>query len=221
VPGAAQGVERVALPARAVAGEREQPPRLLAPRVPVDVFLQVRHRLGPAPEVEQRGGAAFHREQAQLVEAGDLAACPRLVGELRVRGSPPQREPGVDPVQRAGHRLLEAPRVHVLRGQRVPGTGRDQQPRRSPGWPVRFECLAERADERLHRADRADRRVLPQVGHDRVHRHDPAARDEQPREHRPVAGSPQVHRTPFVLGRERPEHPERDHRSQPSPPRRR
>ena len=76
------------------------------------------------------------------------------------------------------------------------------------GAPV--QRAAQRADERLDRADRTGRRLQPQVGHQPADRDDLAARHQQAGDDCPVARTAQVERPALaVAGDERPEHLER------------
>jgi hypothetical protein len=136
-PGAADRVEGLGLAPAAVQREREQPPRLLAPRVPADVGLQVRHGLGREAEREPRRCLPFDKSQPQFCQPGAFGAGPRLVRELGVCGSPPQGEGCVaqvkHPGRRSGSRLsgqpLEPERVEVagLGPQRVSRVPRHQE----------------------------------------------------------------------------------------------
>ncbi len=93
-------------------------------------------------------------------------------------------------------RLLEAPGVDVVGAQRVPGPGGDDQPGRCPGRPIGLQRPPQRPDEGADRADRALRRVLPQVGGEHADRHHPTPRDDQPRQHLPVPRPLQRDRRP-------------------------
>ena len=66
---------------------------LLAQRVLRDERLELARDLGVAPQREVGLDAALERHEPELLEAGDLGLGERLVGEVRERGSPPQRKP--------------------------------------------------------------------------------------------------------------------------------
>jgi hypothetical protein len=142
-PGAADRVERLGLAPAAVQPEREQPPRLLPPRVPADVGLQVRHGLVREAEREPRRCLSFDENQPQFRQPGAFGAGPRLVREFGVSGPPPQGQ-GLaaqvkDAGRRSGSRLgdqpLEVERVEVAGSgpQRVPRVPREQELEPRPG----------------------------------------------------------------------------------------
>jgi hypothetical protein len=184
LPRPAQRLQRVALAAHPVHGQRQQPPRALAPRVVRHQGLQVRHGLDGTVGVEKRGCPPFQCKQPQLVQARCLALRPRLRRELGVRRSTPQTQCLVEAGEhvpgrtRRRDRRLELPGVHRLRVQGVAGAGGDQESRGSPRWTVRLEGLAQGGHERLDRADGTLRRVLPQVGDEQADRNDPASGDQ-------------------------------------------
>jgi hypothetical protein len=220
--GAAQRAERVALPARPVQRQRQQPPRVLAQRVVGDQGLQLGHRLGGPSRREHGLGAALQGQQPQLVQPRGLAAGPVLVGELRVGRTPPQAEGlvqrgarlvGPAAVQECGGRGdggLEAVGVHgpALRPERVAAGHGHQQSGRGPRRAVRFEGLAQGADEGLDRARGAVGRVVPEVVDEPGERYGSAAGHQQPGQHGAVPQALEVDLILSVPGGEGAQHPE-------------
>ncbi len=96
LPGPPQRPQRIPLPARPVQRQRQQPPAVLAQRVAGHMGLKVGDRLGRPARAQCRRGAAFHGQKAQLGQPSGLAGGPALVGELGVRGPPPQPERDVE-----------------------------------------------------------------------------------------------------------------------------
>jgi hypothetical protein len=122
----AVGLERLGLPAAAVQREHELSSKALAERVLADEPIEFAGDLPVAPERQVGVHALLEGDEAQLVEPRDLLPCKRLVGEVRQRRAPPQRQPLAQPARRAiglargecvladADRSLEAVHVEIL-----------------------------------------------------------------------------------------------------------
>jgi len=159
-PRAAECVEGVGLAVRAVEGEGEETPAFLPEGVLGDQGLQFRYEDGVLAPVETGGEQPFPGQFAQSGEAGGLLARPGLVGVLRVRRAPPQREPGLQDGHGLGRsalvgeggggpqRLLEPPGVHRVAGQpqRVPRPLADDDAPARPRRPLRLQTAPQMGD---------------------------------------------------------------------------
>ena len=139
--------------------EREHPvsPEALPQRVLRDEQVELGHHLVGTPERELRFGAVLERDEAYLLEAGDLGLREGRVREVGERRSAPQRQRVVEAArsrlrvagrQRGGalaHEALEAPAVQPIRrdAQHVAGAVRHERLFRAPLPALRLERRAE------------------------------------------------------------------------------
>ena len=86
------GRERVGLAAGAVQGEHQQAAQALAQRMLADERLELGNGLGVAAERELDLEPLLERDEAQLLESGDLVAGEGLVAEVRQRRPTPEAE---------------------------------------------------------------------------------------------------------------------------------
>ena len=181
-----------------------------------DERLQFGDGVRGSAEPHQRFEAVLDRPRAQLVEPPGLGRGELEVGELGEGVAAPQRQPGVEPLQRGrvvvgrggaprrAEVLLEGGGVErgAVEGEDVAG-GLEAQPLPRP---ERAPQPGGVGAQRGHRAGR--RRLAPERDHQAVGGHDPARLDQQGREQRPRLGAAERDRTPVVLDRERAQHPE-------------
>ena len=86
------GVQGLRLPARPVQRRHQIPPQTLAERVLGDQCLELSDQLVVAPEREVGVDPQLDRCQPDLLEPGDRRLGEALVGEVRERRAPPQRQ---------------------------------------------------------------------------------------------------------------------------------
>ena len=85
-------VQSFCLPTRPVERGHQIHPQVLAERVLGDECLELCDHLVVAPEREVGVDAELHRDQPDLLEPGDGRLGEALVGEVRERRAPPQRQ---------------------------------------------------------------------------------------------------------------------------------
>ena len=118
-PGVAVARQRVPLAARAVEREDQLGAQPLARRMLAHQCLQLWDQCRVAPQREVGLDALLERDQPQLLEAGDVALCERLVREIRERrAAPDDRAPGEAARSRWPPRLAPAHRARPPRGAR-------------------------------------------------------------------------------------------------------
>ena len=91
-PRRAVGLERFGLPARAIESQHELPAQPLTQRISRHERLELRHELVVVAERELRLDQILLRPDVQLIESSNLFVCECLVGEVRQRRSPPERQ---------------------------------------------------------------------------------------------------------------------------------
>ena len=210
------GRERVGGAAAAVQGVHEHHGRAFPGGVAAHERLQFGDGVRGSAEPHQRFEAVLDGPRAQLVEPPGLGRGELEVGELGEGVAAPQRQPGVEPLQRGrvvvgrggaprrAEVLLEGGGVErgAVEREDVAG-GLEAQPLPRP---ERAPQPGGVGAQRGHRAGR--RRLAPERDHQAVGGHDPARLDQQGREQRPRLGAAERDRTPVVLDRERAQHPE-------------
>ena len=201
------GRERVGGAAAAVQGVHEHHGRAFPGGVAARERLQFRDGVRGSAEPHQRFEAVLDRPRAQLVEPPGLGRGELEVGELGEGVAAPQRQPGVEPLQRGrvvvgrggaprrAEVLLEGGGVErgAVEREDVAG-GLEAQPLPRP---ERAPQPGGVGAQRGHRAGR--RRIAPERDHQAVGGHDPARLDQQGREQRPRLGAAERDRTPVVL----------------------
>ena len=91
-PRRAVGLERFGLPARAIESQHELPAQALTQRISRHERLELRHELVVVAERELRLEQILLRPDVQLIEPSNLFVRESLVGEVRQRRSPPERQ---------------------------------------------------------------------------------------------------------------------------------
>ena len=95
-------VQGLRLPARPVQRRHQIPPQTFAERVLGDECLELADQLVVAPEREVGVDPELDRCQPDLLEPGDRRLGEALVGEVRERRAPPQRQRVAQPLRRVG-----------------------------------------------------------------------------------------------------------------------
>ena len=120
------GVQRLGLPTRPVQRSHQIHPQALAERVLGDECLELPDQLVLAPEREVGVDPQLQRCQPDLLEPGDGRLREALVGEVRERRAPPQRQRVAQPLRRIGrqapseqapplvHQPLEAVEIELV-----------------------------------------------------------------------------------------------------------
>ena len=91
-PCGAVGLERFGLPPRAIESQHKLPAQALTQRISRHERLELRHELVVVAERELRLDQIFLRPDVELVEPSNLFNRESLVGEVRQRRSPPERQ---------------------------------------------------------------------------------------------------------------------------------
>jgi hypothetical protein len=184
-PRLAVGLQRVGLAAGAV--QREHPLRVqaLLERMRGDEPLELGDRLAVASGRERRVDRQLARPQPELLEAADLRAGERLVGEVAQRLAAPQLER----VMRGGGAVAGGLLDEPLEADRVDGVGADAQlVAAAAGDDLGLGALEQPAqlrDVELHHLHAAGGRVLaPEPLDQLVGRHRGVGPQPQHREHR-------------------------------------
>ena len=120
------GVQGLRLPTRPVQRRHQIPPQALAERVLGDECLELSDQLVVAPEREVGVDPELDCCQPDLLEPGDRRLGEALVGEVRERRAPPQRQRVAQPLRRVGrqaaseqapplvHQALEAVEIELV-----------------------------------------------------------------------------------------------------------
>ena len=185
--------QRLDLAAGAVEGQHERAGQLLAQGVGRHEAAQLGHRLQRPAELDERPRARLLREAPQILQPPDLGLRPVLAAEVAERRAAPQRERGVERLERragrlgggGAHRPLEALGVDLVGTDREPVAGAvaDEQRRRGAAVAVGLEERAQVRDPDRERACRhVARHAAPGGIEQRVGRHGAARIEQEPRE---------------------------------------
>ena len=212
VAGVLVRAQRVGLPARPVEGEHEQLAEPLANRVLLGqpLGLDRDRRVTTALEVDRELG--FERDDVQVLQALALGLRPRFVRDVRERLAPPQGEGigeedagVVEPAELLGlDRRCDIPlEPHGIDlfgrdVEDVPGRAGDEDARRRPGSPVRFERPSQVRHVRLQRRRGRGRWLtVPELVDEPVDGDDPTRLEQEQREEGAVLGRAEVDRAAF------------------------
>jgi hypothetical protein len=202
------GLERFGLTPRPV--QRQHPLSLqpLSQRMTFHQGIQLRDQGVVASQRELGLDAFLDRGEAKLLEPPHVGLGPRLVGEVRQRRAPPERQGlaqlGDRPFPRTAgarllalfHQVLEAEDVELLRldPQGVAGRTGDQDARRGSAGPLRLQRLAKLGHVHLQGVARGfGGGFRPQEIDQAVAGHDLVVVEQQQRQQRPLLGRAEGH----------------------------
>ena len=184
-PGRPVGAQGLGLASGPVEREHQLPPQALTQGMVGDQDLQLADEIRMATGGEIGVDALLERDEAQLLESGDLRLQPSLVDQVGQRWAAPQRERLVQLARRrdrVGPARLAAQPLEV-REVELGRTDAQDVPRCPRVEPVRAQLRAQPRDIGLDALrGRRRRRLLPQVGEQAIGRDDLASVQDQDRE---------------------------------------